>query len=652
MLHGLGPKKSINESIAWLKDAADEGDSDAAYELGRYLHCQQELEKEAGSRYRQGSLAGHAGCMRELALLLLAEETDKSVLDEDYDGGAEIRDLLVNASELGDREAMYRLGQAYENGLGDIIPKKDISKAMEYYTMAANEQHEWAMIRVSEILGNFMNQHEKAIEWLQRAAKLFASLKARVMLISYEFHGLHNNTDYDRNTHNFALLQNLVDQGIEMIKPTSIDGDDNAMSQREREERLSMRKNELGLVFYILGQCYELGRGTTPQLSSAKELYQRSALISQNAEAMWRLGVVYSTVENNDIGALEWFHKAAETGNHCDSHYQLGLFHLNGLAGLEVNTTASKKHFSKAAEGGHPMATYELARLVWHKCTDYFYGYELYKLAGHQLHVPAALRELGHLSHTGFISHGITIVDRDYKRAFALYCEAAQMGDPTASLMVGNYFEQGYLPEELGQDCDRALQWYESAYRLNCGGLAELAIAKLKHILADTIVNEEEAEDMREEAFEWFESVANDSTVQYARPARIMIALYYINGWGRKTRGQETGFEMLLRIAESGGFEALIHIAECYEEGVGTERDMKKALKHWEMAAEYMNDKTALLRLGEMYELGLTGKMDQDLADHYYHRVEASTQANNVYNNKTCSSSSNSSSSVYSSSSL
>lgn len=90
LLYGLGAKKSVQQGIAWLTTAADEGDSDAAYKFGRYLHCQQELENEAKLRYQQGARSGHAGCMRELSLLLLADETDKSALDEDYNGGVEI----------------------------------------------------------------------------------------------------------------------------------------------------------------------------------------------------------------------------------------------------------------------------------------------------------------------------------------------------------------------------------------------------------------------------------------------------------------------------------------------------------------------------------------------------------------------------------
>ena len=151
-------------------------------------------------------------------------------------------------------------------------------------------------------------------------------------------------------------------------------------------------------------------------------------------------------------------------------------------------------------------------------------------------------------------------------------------GDPTAALMVGNYFEEGYLLDDLGQDCERALQWYESAYRLNGGTLAELAIGKLKHTLADTIVDTKDAEDMREEAFVWFESAAgNANDPVQSTFAKIMVALYHLNGWGRKVQDAKAGFEMLVNIAESGNHFAFVSLARCYEEGIGTEPNIEKS---------------------------------------------------------------------------
>lgn len=612
-MYGLATDKDLQESISWLTFAADEGDNDAAYELGKYYSTINE-EEEAKHRYEEG--IGHAGCMRALALILLSEENDLPDEYDEYNGGAHILELLESAADLGDIEAIYQLGLAHENGLGSVV-LKDMERALELYIKAATAMHELAMIKAGEILGNILGKHVDSIYWFQKAVELTNSIKAKVMLVSYDFQG-YSKTEKD-DKHHFEVLQIMINKEMKSMKEED---------QQGKDEQLSMRKEGLGLAFYILGQCYELGRGTSIKLSLAKEWYRRSVLISQHVDAMWRLGIIYSTLEGNDISALEWFRNAAEKGKHRDSHYQLGLFHLIGLGGLEKNVIAAQKYFSKASDQGHSLATFELARIVWNRNDDHIFGYELFKLAG-QLHVPDALRELGHLSHKGFTASGITIVLQDYKKAFGYYCEAAQLGDPTAALMVGNYFEEGYLQEELGQDCERALQWYESAYRLNGGRLAELAIGKLKHTMADSIEDLKEAEDMREEAFVWFESAAKDSMENnQSACAKVMVALYYLNGWGRKPQDTKAGFDMLLDIAESGGNEALVPVARCYEEGIGTEHNMIKAMDYWELAADTDNQ-DALVRIGQIYELRLSGQqVDKETASNYYDGAEIASMYN------------------------
>lgn len=626
-MYGYGVEKDTLEGLEWLSDAADEGDSDAAYEIGMYLSDKQDdaLSQEIRQRFQQGTLAGHAGCMRELAFMLLADEMDQSFLDEDYDGGAEILDLLQTASQLGDAKAMYRLGQAYEKGLGDVIPEKNVNKALECYMNAANSSLEEAMLKAGEVLGGAVGRHEEAIEWFQKAAEEFDNIQAKVMLISYSFQGMSTDSreqiDLEStvdDTKNFEQLQKLVDNEM-----NSADQKTNLPSNAGNQQvQTKSKRDGLGLAFYILGQCFELGRGTPANVPLAKEWYHRSVLISENVDAMWRLGVVYSELEDDYVSALQWYQSAAEKGKHCESHFQLGIFHLHGIAGVvEVNLAVAKKHFSKAAEQGHPTATYELGRIVWYKDADHLYGYELFKVAAQQLHVPAALRELGNLSHTGFSIHDIEVCEQNRKVAFAYYCEAARLGDPIAALMVGNYFEEGYLKQELGQNSERALQWYESAYRLNCGGLSELAIGKLKHTIADTMEDVGEADDMREEAIVWFESAAHNLPDGANFGARIMMALYQLNGWGRKPQDTETGFQMLLEVVEAGGSDAIILVAQCYEEGIGTDYDMDKAFNYWKMAAE-LNNARALERLGDFYALGLTGQIDKSLANEYYHRAK------------------------------
>jgi TPR repeat protein len=617
LLHGLGTTADIAHGLYWLSKAADKGQGDAAYELGQFI---QDDDEQVKSRYEQGIMAGHAGCMRALALLLLSEENDQCFAPEDeevYDGGAEILKLLEMAADLKDTEAIYQLGLAYENGLGTVISNKDIEKALGYYIHAAERNHELAMIKAGEILGNILGLQAEAIQWFQKAVNLANNIKAKVMLVSYDFQGYTSSlsTKQNHDARNFEILRDIIEEGFALMEKEST----KLSSNSKREQQIN--KDGLGLAFYILGQCYELGRGTYVNLGLAKEWYHRSIVISQHVDAMYRLGLIYSTFEENNVSALEWYRNATERGRHRESHYQLGLFHLHGLGGLEVNIIAAQKYFSKASDQGHPLATYELARIIWNHHCDYIYGYELFKLAA-QLHVADASRELGRLSHTGFLFHGIVIVQQDYKRAFAYYCEAAQMGDPISALMVGNYFEEGYLQEELGQDYERALQWYESAYRLNGGGLAELAIGKLKHTMSDAIADPKEAEDIREEAFVWFESAASDpiNTIQGVY-AKVMVALYHLNGWGRKPQDAKTGFNMLLDIAEHGGREAFVSVARCYEQGVGIENNMKKAIDYWEMAAD-MDDQGALIRVGEIYEFGLSCPVDKEAAYSYYNRAE------------------------------
>ncbi|KAI7898368.1 uncharacterized protein BX663DRAFT_261178 [Cokeromyces recurvatus] len=655
LIHGLGVKKSVHESLIWLGDAADEGDGDAAYELGCILAQQQDddLENEVRQRFKQGVSANHAGCMRELALILLSDEEGcfSGVITgneekEDAEGTAnEIIELLKNASKLGDIESTYQLGYIYENGFFHIIPEKDIGKALDYYLKAASQNHELSILKAGEILGsNSLNQHEEAIQWFQKAAAMYDNIKAKVMLISYRFQGFFTTEDdHDDNKNHeqsFEILKGLVDEGLAILEieansSNEYDEEEDWVQKRIQKEKLVMKKEGLGLALYILGQCYELGKGTNVDLQIAKNCYYRSIDISQHVDSMWRLGVIYNESENNDSSALEWFRKAVEKGNHRESHYQLGLFHLKGRGGLEANVAVAKKHFSKAVEQGHPLATFELAHIVWNIHHDHLYAYELYKAAGKQLHVPAALRELGHLSHTGFNVQNIQIIEQDHKQAFAYYREAAKLGDPIGALMVGTYFEEGYLKEELGQDLERALEWYESAYKLNCGSLSELAIGKIKHLMANLVTDINQAEDMREEAFKWFERVANTNQLSsYSVKAKIMIALYYINGWGHRPHDPEKGFQMLLSIENcSNSLEAIIAIAKCYEEGIGVEYDMMKAKAYWEIAAE-KNNKEALVRLGDIYELGLTGTINRKMANQYYNKaklIESKTKENQDY---------------------
>ncbi|OBZ80547.1 ERAD-associated E3 ubiquitin-protein ligase component HRD3A, partial [Choanephora cucurbitarum] len=456
----------------------------------------------------------------------------------------------------------------HESGFGNIIVQPNVKKALEYYIQAATKQHEPSMMKVGEILGGMLGCHEEAIHWFKKTSRSYPeNVMAKVMLISYELQGFDCGLSVESNkdTSNFKLLRHIVAQ-----YNTDESNQEDLLQDKEEEEEeenpLSRRRNELcskkngmGHAYYILGQCYEFGRGTSVDLLASIDAYEIAVSSCDHIDAMWRLGMVYSYRFDDDSSALDWFRKASEKARHRDSHYQLGLFHLRGRGGLEINLAAAKRYFTKAAEQNHAMATYELARILWTIDSSHLKAYELFERAAQQ-NVPGALCHLGHFSYTGLYYRSICVVEKDLQKAFAYYSEAAQAGDPIAALMVGSHFEdKGNL--------DRALQWYESSYRLGGGGLAELAIGKIKHCMSQTDPH------AQEEAIAWFESAAADDMLkrQSVFSAHVMIALYHLNGWGNRDKDSQKGFQMLLKIANMGGTEVFSLLAECYKEGIGKE---------------------------------------------------------------------------------
>ncbi|KAI8879228.1 HCP-like protein [Backusella circina FSU 941] len=637
LFHGLGTTKQAEEGLGYLKTASEQGEGDAAFQLG--LYYQSTENEEAVLQFYQGVMANHPGCIREWALSLLSEN-DYCMLDHDtWRKGASVLNWLEIAVSLGDVESIYQTAVIYETGFKSVFSgnTKDITKAKEYHLKGAMEGHPLCMLKTAEWLGGF-NQYNESIEWLQKAAAR-NMLKAHIILLSYDLQGLTGGVKGLEDVY-FRKLEIVLQDNNMKSEPVTL------TNRRSQESKIESDKEGRGLGWYLLGQCHELGKGTSISIEIAKECYKKAVETSSHINAMWRLGVIYS-LEEDDQEALFWLCKASELGNHSHSLYQLGLYHLYGKVGLEPNPAVAKKYFTKAADQGHPQATFELARILWSQSQhELLIAYQMYQSAA-DAKVPEALRELGYLSHTGFSFRGIHIVKQDYRRAFGYFCEAAQFGDPTAALMVGNYFEEGYL-SDIGQDWDRALQWYESAYHLNCGGLAELAIGKLKHTIANTMLDQRQAEDLREEAFVWFESAADDvsNNVQRAT-AKVMVALYHINGWGRKSQNRELGFQLLLEIAKSEESEAFIPIAKCYEFGIGTHRDMIMAAEYWDMAAD-MDDPEALIRMGQIYEHGLLEEANQTVSNDYYERANQVGKISPRSGQESINSSSSSASSLFS----
>ncbi|KAG0181761.1 hypothetical protein DFQ28_002564 [Apophysomyces sp. BC1034] len=309
------------------------------------------------------------------------------------------------------------------------------------------------------------------------------------------------------------------------------------------------------------------------QQNSQEFIYNTAAWHIQAAnecELSRKMEMLYS-IETKNQKDLDYIKSKAD-GNDPYFLYIMGHTLLYGLRGLSVDRSGASEYLIKATSQGHHQAHHELGKLWW-RMGKYSQAMDMLVKAAY-LPVIEACRDLGDIYHAGFSSpnkDNSYVVIQDYKKAFMYYSMGGILGDSRSALMTGSYLEQGYH-EDFGVDYYKALQWYELAKTQQGGDLADLKIGKLKHTMASKSKDPSEAERFRQEAYESFGAAAASDP-----SARLMVAVYTLNGWGGRTQDSALGFEILLGLTESGLRVALAGLAECYSQGIGVERNSDMA---------------------------------------------------------------------------
>lgn len=190
---------------------------------------------------------------------------------------------LVNA-ERGDGTAQYNLGTMYLDGQ-EVT--KDLSKAMEWLTKAAEQGHDMALIRLRSLHfggGASMNLCKSIDWWTKCAEQGYAEAQCFLGIIYLEDRGEANN----------------LSKAIEWLTKSAEQG--HLWAQ------------------YSLGETYSEYK----KYSLAIEWYAKAA--DQGfGEAQFRLGVMYAKgmgVAKNEAKAIMLWTKAAE-GGHVDSRRKL-----------------------------------------------------------------------------------------------------------------------------------------------------------------------------------------------------------------------------------------------------------------------------------------------------------------------------------------
>ena len=139
----MAVKKSLNSASGWYGKAAEQGDAEGAYKLGKVFMKMQPPKYESSVRWWKAAVEqDHVPAMVALGKLYRLGLGVKSI---DH---REAVFLFTMASEWESAEGNYWLGRCYERG--DGVPKTSIEQAIHYYKKA--------------VLGHF----EKATDELKR----------------------------------------------------------------------------------------------------------------------------------------------------------------------------------------------------------------------------------------------------------------------------------------------------------------------------------------------------------------------------------------------------------------------------------------------------------------------------------------------------
>ncbi|KAL3880340.1 hypothetical protein ACJMK2_032588 [Sinanodonta woodiana] len=226
------------------------------------------------------------------------------------------------ASELGYAKAQFNLAVCYETGNG---VKKDLKKAMEYYHLAAEENHPMSLYNLGVLYLEGgedvqVNKH-LGIKYLEKSAELGLAMAQTYLGVYYTEKGSKEDMKI----------------AVEYFKKASEKNDPEAQ--------------------YSLGLCYEEGWGVEPDECKAAQLYSQAAQSGHDG-AMYNLGIFQQYglggLPEDLVSAKELFKKAAAAENESA---KLQLQELEAMESIkewkELNENKQPPPKDKLTRPGH-----------------------------------------------------------------------------------------------------------------------------------------------------------------------------------------------------------------------------------------------------------------------------------------------------------
>ncbi|KAG2208148.1 hypothetical protein INT47_010510 [Mucor saturninus] len=532
-------------------------------------------------------------------------------------------------NKYNDRDSYICVGIMYEKGWHVL---QDYTKAIEYYTCAANQGAQDAQYRLGVIYYDGKPGVDidvgKAFSWFQKASETTAFVP----------------------------------------KLTWLDG---AIPKYEMYSR-----DEAQLY---LGKIYYFGHGVAYNNNLAIHWFQKSAE-KENASAQYYLALMYYRKNGSQQSrnlAVEWLLKAAGN-NHSQSQYVLGIYNYFGRD-ISKNNNRARYWFLRAVNtDGHPEALkcisamdrnqpVELSNSLFFKhlkesiastsdddesdddddesddenssersvsvssdCETEEDGVSQQDSAQKSLQELKYKAEKGDPDAQNKLGEALRDNQGDKRETFNWFFESARRGHARGMYNVGKCFHEGigvemnpgkaiYAFKFSAERGDRDAQFMVGdIYRHGCGSLSiDYALAgswylrasnnghvKAQYELGNLYFLEDYKDKSVSKALFWLSKAAKNGNSD----AQYKLGVCFVEGLGVQKNYKRAHAKFLLAI-ENGNIDALLSIGMMYQKGLGVTIDYKQALKYYETAAEKDYDK-AFLSIKNLKDIMLKEQSD------------------------------------------
>ena len=433
-LDGKGVGIDYNESLKWLKKAAEFGHAKALEALGMCYYFGKGVDKDynkaldflykAEPNYKKENLC----YLMERIALTLEELGDHqnmlSILKEFVRPGKGCTRCSIQHYNTRERCCpwmQYKVGRCYDDGVG---VESNSAKAVEWYSKSAEQGYSYGqyMLGLCYYLGHGVEKdHAKAVEWYSKSAEQGNSNGQWRLGLCYYF-----------------------GYGVEKDDAKAV----------EWYAKSAEQGNSVGQ--YRLGACYYFGHGVKKDHKKAVEWYSKSAE-QGNSEGQWRLGLCYSSgkgVEMNFAIAAELYAKSAEQGN-PEGQWRLGLCYYIG-DGVKKNYEKAVEWYAKSAEQGNSVGQYRLGLC-------YCFGHGVEKDYAKTVEWYAKSAEQGNPEGQWRLglcySFGIG-VEKNFAKAAEWYAKSAEQGNSSGQYQLGLCYSSG---KGIEKNPEKTLYWLKKA---------------------------------------------------------------------------------------------------------------------------------------------------------------------------------------------